>query len=299
MSKRSRGNLSRSTKALLPVFYVAAIVGLMAHGATAQDASKSPAFDVATIKPAQKGALGTMMSIRNGIVDAENMTVPMLIRVAYGLIGFQPDDQVVGAPDWAKSERYDILAKMSDDDAAEDQKLSPDEQKKWRELMLQALLAERFKLKLHHGTRQVSDYELVVAKSGLKLKPITDGDPDTIKDNTNGQTIHGSVWSMQRDGTAKFQQYTMEQFATFLTHQPGEPGRLVVDKTGLTGKYSFTLNWSLSHSMMLRAGGAAAPGDDMRSLFTVLQEELGLRLQPSTGTVETLIIDHLERPSEN
>ena len=300
MAKRLRGNLSCSRKALLAVSYVAAVVGLMAHGVSAQDASKAPAFDVATIKPAEAGKPVIMTGIINtpNGIDAEYVTLPFLIRFAYGWMKFPLDDQVIGAPDWAKSQQYNILAKMSDEDAAAYQKLSPEEQRKRTELMLQALLAERFKLKIHTGTKQAPDYELVVARNGLKLKPVADDDPGTIKDR-NGQTMKGSMVQFLGEGKLIVQQYTMEQFANFLTQQRGEPGRWVVDKTGLTGKYSFTLNWLPNRSMVPGAGSAAAPGDDARSLFTILQEDLGLRLQPSTGTTETLILDHIERPTEN
>ena len=127
MTKHLRANLSCSTNVLHPLSCIAATIVLMAHGAAAQDASNAPAFDVATIKPVQTGALVSRMGLWNtpNGIDAAYMTVPWLIRIAYGSTKLLLDDQVIGAPDWAKSERYNILAKMSEDDAAAFQKLSP------------------------------------------------------------------------------------------------------------------------------------------------------------------------------
>jgi uncharacterized protein (TIGR03435 family) len=160
--------------------------------------------------------------------------------------------------------------------------------------MLQTLLAERFNLKVHHETRQLPVYELVVAKGGSKLKPIGDDDPGIIK-GVDGQIIKGSMARFDRSGKMIVQQYSMPQLAILLTQLARELDRPLSDKTGLPGKYNFTLNWSPTiHSI-----ASHTDADDTLSIFTALQEDLGLRLQPSTGSVEVLVIDHIDKPSDN
>ena len=181
-------------------------------------------------------------------------------------------------------------------------KLGKDEKERRMEAMLQALLAGRFKMKVHRELRQVPNYELVVAKGGPKLKQGVD--PNGPKDK-DGKPMTVSV--MRGPGSFQMQQFTMEGLAGFL----GEPfvgtGRIVKDKTGLTGKYSFTLNFAMQGNPTGPPGGAAPvapaapPGaeDSQPSIFTALQEQLGLKLQPGTGTIDVVVIDHVERPAAN
>jgi uncharacterized protein (TIGR03435 family) len=149
--------------------------------------------------------------------------------------------------------------------------------------MLQAVLAERFQMKVHQEDREAPIYALIVAKNGSKLKEATEAGADSLNVE-RGQIIGHSL--------------SLQELAKGLTG--GNTGRVVVDRTGLTGKYDFTLTWTPDQ-------GAAPPGPDGGatenvpgpSIFTAIQEQLGLKLEPAKGPVKTLVIDHIERPSAN
>jgi len=254
----------------------------------AQQPQKSAAFEVATIKPVDPGAQVRMVGVMDTPdgIDGENVTLPALIMRAYGYMQFSLEEQVTGVPDWAKSQKYNVKAKMSEADALEFQKLGSDDRQKRIESLLQSLLAERFKLAMHRETKVLPNYELVVAKSGFKLKPTGGDEPDTVKD-ASGNAITGLV--RFHDGAMFFQQNSMDQVAHTLMHLP-DVERNVVNRTGLSGSYTFTLHW------MSKRGPEA---DNGPSIFTQLQEDTGLRLQPSKSEVEILVIDHVEPPTEN
>jgi len=176
----------------------------------------------------------------------------------------------ISGPDWIETERFDITAKIPAG-AGRDQV----------PLMLQALLADRFKLTLHRETKDLPIYALVIAKNGPKFK--TSESETGISSNSNRKHSHV---------TAKV---SMHGFAEFLSEEAGRP---VVDQTGLSGSYDLTLDWA---SPDLAPGDA--PANDTTadpSLFTALQEQLGLKLDPTKGPVEMLVIDRAERtPTEN
>jgi uncharacterized protein (TIGR03435 family) len=219
------------------------------------------------------------------------MTLSKLVQYAYSLPN---EGQVSGAPDWAKSEWFDVQVKIGAADLAEMQKLSRAESDARRRLMMQALLAERFQLKAHSETKQVPVYELVVAKGGAKLKDAaTDTDPN-LKKGEDGKPLAG-VFYRPKDTTLVG--YSMALLANFLSAPNTGVGRPVLDKTGRTGTYDFTLNWSVYSAGEAAAGGAGS-ADDAPSIFDALQG-VGLKLQPATGPVESIVIEHVERPSEN
>jgi uncharacterized protein (TIGR03435 family) len=154
-------------------------------GATA---SPTLAFDVATIEP-HPGTL-TMTGVMNAPdgVDGSAATLSMLVEYAYGL---RSDDQVSGGPDWAKTDRFDIQARMGEAEIAAIEKLSPAEKKARLRLMMQALLADRFKLKVHPATKQVPVYELVVAKGGSKLTDAPTDTTDHLLKGKDGELLKG------------------------------------------------------------------------------------------------------------
>lgn len=275
---------------------LAAAVFLLATATIfAQDGTKAPVFDVATVKPVDAGARVVIMGVmpsQDG-VDAQNVTVALLIQYAYGPKVYRLENQVVGLPEWAKTQRYNVQAKMSEADASEMQKLSGDERQRQLGLRMQALLADRFGLKLHKGTKQGPDYELVVMKGGPKIKPVGEDDPGIIK-GKNGQPVKGGMISFM-SGKFVAQQTTLDVLASMLS-QSQDVGRPVVDKTGLTGKYNFTLNWSPTLSL---PDGLKSPtqSEDAASVFTALEDDLGLKLVSSTGTQETLVVEQVQRPS--
>ncbi|MGA2438251.1 MAG: TIGR03435 family protein [Acidobacteriaceae bacterium] len=191
-------------------------------------------------------------------------------------------------------QKYDIVAKMSAEDITTFQKLNDDEKEQWIEAMLQSLLAERFSLKLHHGTKQVPVYEMVVAKGGIKMKDsATDTAPPQLGKGEDGKplsTLHSLHY------TTILQAFSMAALAVQLSAAPAaQIGRPVLDKTGLTGRYNFTLDWSI-YSASAAAGNS--PTNDAPSIFTALGE-IGLKLQPATGSYETIVVDHVEKPTEN
>ncbi len=250
--------------------------------------AQQPSFEVATIKLSDPAAPHSMIGIMptpDGI-EAVMVTVPMLMRSAYGDHGSLLAGQVSSLPDWAKLEPYDVRGKFSDADREAMQKLPPAEQRQMQALMLQSLLAERFNLQLHITTKQFPAYDLVPSKGGPKIKPTSDDD-SSLRKGDDGKPLHGFAMFFKNE--MKVQQNTMLEFATLLSQQTGN-NRPVIDKTGLTGVFSFTLHWSPNQPT----------GDtDSPSLFTVIQEDLGLKLQPSTTTLPVFIIDRLDRPTAN
>jgi len=203
------------------------------------------------------------------------------------------------------SDRYDIEAKMDGATADEVRKLSGEQNQSTREHMLQALLVDRFKLTLHRETRELPLYSLVVAKNGSKLQESKPGEPDKrgFKTPDGHPMAQGHFFRMgmgQLDGHS----IGTGDIARVLAQQLG---RKVVDNTGLTANYDFTLKWTPEEGQgpAFRepeagpgAGSTPAP-ETGPSIFTALQEQLGLKLESQKGPVEILVIDHVEKPSEN
>jgi len=219
----------------------------------------------------------------------------MLVQRAYGL---RTSDQVSGAPKWATSDRFDVEAKMSEADVAVMAKLSPNEKTARRELMMQSLLAGRFKLKVHPETKQVPVYELVVAKGGPKLKDAATDSSGHIEKGEDGKPLAGFIQPLEDKTIA--QGYSMKALADFLS-QPfwSGLGRPVLDKTGLTGTYDFTFDWS-PQLMRSLPGEKSIPAsaEEAGPIFTALKE-VGLKLQPATGPIDIVVIDHVEHPTAN
>jgi uncharacterized protein (TIGR03435 family) len=237
-------------------------------------------------------------------VEGMNVTLPMLLRAAYVQTGSMPtNDNVASLPAWAETQTYEVHGKMSEAEAAEFKKLSKDDQDLRRRQMLQSLLEERFRAKVHTEQKQMPAYELVVAKGGPKLQPGT-ADPNAPKDQDD-KPVMRSFLRMTGPGKVQGQNFGMQQLANYLSQPMAGVGRLVVDKTGLTGKYNFSLEWAPDFSVMQHPGGPMAapppPQFDVTgpTIFTALQEQLGLKLQPGTGTVDVVVVDHVERPSDN
>ncbi|MGO9230051.1 MAG: TIGR03435 family protein [Bryobacteraceae bacterium] len=258
-------------------------------------ATAAPAFDVATIKPLPpdgrptQGWVGTQYH-PNGIEFA-SQALPEILCVAYGYKSIRFVGLVSGRPGWAVNQRYYIVAKMSAADISTFQKLSNDEQERRREAMLQSLLAERFSLTLHHGTKQIPVYEMVVAKGGIKMKDAaTDPAPPQLGKGEDGKPLSTLRWAKD---TTLMQAYSMKSLTNLLTMPAAQVGRPVLDKTGLTSTYNFKFDWSI-YSANAAAGNS--PTEDAPSIFTALGE-IGLKLQPSTASFDTLVIDHVEKPT--
>jgi uncharacterized protein (TIGR03435 family) len=249
--------------------------------------AQAPSFDVATIKP-HPGMVYIKSLLNRPDGFAGTVSLSLLVQYAYGLV---TEDRISGVPDWAKDQWFDIQAKIGASDMAEMQKLGPAESNARRAQMMQTLLADRFKLKAHSSTKQVPAYELIVAKGGSKLiDAATDPNPPLGK----GQDGKPSTGIHFLKDTSVWQAYSMKSLAGFLSQPVARVGRPVLDKTGLPGTYDFTINWSVySAGQAVAAGGSP---DDAPSIADALKD-VGLRLQPATGPIDIIVIDHAEKPS--
>jgi len=251
-------------------------------------------FDVASVRQNKAGGTQQAGATADGY-RVTNMPLLLPILTAYvpqagGDAAYFTNDRVRGAPDWARTDRYDIDAKVSEADLVEWRK--PETQKAMLREMLQALLEERCKLVVHRETQEVQVYSLVVGKNGPKFKEAKAGEA-----HPGGVPLPGGAVLVPSNGgqTLNFYGASMVALAQVLTNFAGRP---VQDKTGLTGKYDFTIDKS-SVGAPQTEQGPAPPSDSGPSISTVVQEQLGLKLEPAKGSVETLVVDHIERPSEN
>jgi uncharacterized protein (TIGR03435 family) len=195
---------------------------------------------------------------------------------------------IPGAPKWIRSEWYDIRARLSDFDIKTLATLTSQERDTFHRQLLQSMLADRFKLKAHLVSKESLAYELVVAKSGLK----------NLRHASPGENSHVD-WVDA--GYGQYHGVPIDALVMLLKMQEDCP---VVDKTGLTGNYDFELKWDRNPETMPPAGTStvpAAPSDDASrpSIFTALQEQLGLKLVPIRAPLDSIVIDYIEKPSPN
>jgi uncharacterized protein (TIGR03435 family) len=299
---------------------------------------QSPTFEVASIKPAAPQAEGRIMVRMGGDagrVDYVNVSLRDLIRQAFDIKDYQ-----LNAPDWLNNARFDVQAKMP-----------PDTTKEAKALMLQALLAERFGLKVHKESKDLPIYSLVVGKNGPKLKKAENLPPDAAgtppppgagpgrpaAGGSVGGTFRGpggpggpgvpggrgpggppppGMIRMMMDGPGRFHLtgsgMSLAQLADMLSRQVGKP---VIDNTGITGFYDVDLEFKPEEGMGGMRGlpmpmprgdggeGGRGPAPDAveaPSIFTAVQDQLGLKLEGKKGPVETVVVDHVEKaPTEN
>jgi uncharacterized protein (TIGR03435 family) len=242
------------------------ILGISISVALSLGVACGQSFEVASIKLHQGPVSMIGTAISGTRVTMTAYTVSNLIMDAYGL----KDYQVAGATSWIGSDRYDIVARSAGDGTpTRDQ----------AHQMLQVLLTDRFRLKIHRETKEMPVYALVIAKSGPKLK-----------DPTGTSLMRMS--SKGRDLQMTFTNSSMEGLVTQLKTIPGVD-RPVLDETGLAGSYDFQLN------LAAEPGGNPATGLGGESIFTAIEEQLGLKLESRKVPIGILVIDHVERPSEN
>lgn len=230
-----------------------------------------PSYDVVSIKPDHSDTGRVSIHIDDGNFDALNVSLKTMILGAYNLKGAQ----LFGLPKWGDSAHFDIKAKIIDPDRKQLEALTSEQ----FQSMQQPILTDRFQLKFHHEMKNLPVYELVTMKGGPKFKEAT---PAELKGD-QGMTVH--------NGKLVATGVTVSRLVDNLSAQLQ---RVVVDKTGLTAKYSFQLNWS--------ADDAPPPAPDITAppdIFTALQEQLGLKLQPGKAEIDTFVIDHVELPSED
>ena len=295
------------------------IVGITA--VAAQD-SANPSFEVASVKPNKSGDGRVMMGFQpGGRYSATGITVRMLINQAYRIQPFQ----LLGGPDWLGSDRFDIIAKAEGDIVPGPTGPLP--------LMLRSLLADRFKLAVHTETREMPVYALVKARSDGRLGPqLTPSEVDCAaargrggpppSGNPGGPGAPGFRGTNppappifgdggrppcgQFVGPANIAAggVTMAQLANLLS---GRVQRIVVDRTGMTGNYDLELSWTPDQMPQGPPPGALPQGvpslppidPNGPSLFTAIQEQLGLKLESTRGPVDVVVIDRVERPTED
>jgi uncharacterized protein (TIGR03435 family) len=234
-------------------------------------------FEVAVIKPTPPGYRGGKFTTMQGAhqFQVRNYNVKDMIAAAYNL----PKPAIIGGPAWIYSDAYDIDAVTSGDARPTSaQQMS----------MLRTLLTERFKLKTHHEQKELSVFELNIARDGIRLKQSAASPEDTS--NIISRMFPNHVQLPARN-------VTMAEFVSELQSILGRP---VLDKTKLSAKYDFDLEWARDDAQF---GGALPPVDpnfhEKPDLFTAMQEQLGLRLSATKRLVEVVIVDSADRPSEN
>jgi len=251
---------------------------------------QGPQFEVASVKPSPPPLPGRFVQtvVRGGPGSSdpgratfENVDLFSLIAMAYDIQRYQ-----LSGPEWLSAARFDIAAKIPQG-ATRDQ----------YRLMLQNLLAERFKLAVHHETKEIRVYELVVAKNGPKLKEST-VDPAAADNGPQPPPLGSSLPPGYNGPRAmQFTKVSMERFVANLGGQLGQP---VTDGTGLKGNYDIKLRWT-----GLQAPAASEPADiggadSLPSIFSALQEQLGLKLEPRKAPIEYIVVDKAEKvPTEN
>jgi uncharacterized protein (TIGR03435 family) len=227
-----------------------------------------PAYEVATIKAWAGGPAG--------------YTLRTYIGWAFG-VPFGSSGRLIGGPDWINRQQYVIDGKIPNEIRDEMQKMTPEARSREQGLLYQSLLADRCKLKVHFEARDLPVYELMIAKGGLKMKEVPLSDD------------HRVGISMSKAGLLelKGKSAVMSDIVQLLPKD-----RPIVDETGLTGRYDLLMDWSPEQSAGAGTDPAASEPNGA-SIFTALQEQLGLKLVPAKGSVEVLVVDSIEPPSEN
>jgi uncharacterized protein (TIGR03435 family) len=242
----------------------AALMFLTSCTVCGQSARSLPTFEVASVKPGRPGdARGsTFQFTPGGGLKVTNGSLKGIIEMAYDVRDFQ----ISGGPGWLSSRPWDISARSaSDEDTFETRR------------RLQALLAQRFQLRVHRETRELTAFALTVAKSGSKL--------------VEGESANTPAGIRSGCGQMTGARASMVNLALYLSRQLERP---VLDHTGLSGRYDFHLEWTPD------SGPCAAPADgDGPSIFTALQEKLGLKLESTKSPVEVIVIDYAERADDN
>jgi uncharacterized protein (TIGR03435 family) len=235
---------------------------LVASFSTVSRGQPSQSFDVAVIKRAQFSTNSGLQLFDGGRLRIMNETTLLLIRLAFQL----QDAQIAGAPSWVSADLYDVEAQTGQPGRIATDQMGP---------LMQSLLAERFGLKFHWETRDITVYALVIAPGGTTLTPKTDADVFGMNASRRGAGYRLSATATSMDVLAGYLGNRLRQ--------------IVIDRTGLGGRYNFTLEWTPDDTQ-----ATSIPG-----LPTALLEQLGLRLQSQKAPVRVLVIDRIERPSDN
>jgi uncharacterized protein (TIGR03435 family) len=256
--------------------------------ALGQTAAPLPEFEAVSIKPNKSGDVRALFRPSpGGRLNATNVTAKALIEWAYRVRDFQ----LSGEPGWADSERFDVAAKSNGNPRYGF--IKPE-----LETMFQGVLADRFKLAIHRTTKEMPIYSLIVAKNGPKIHAVDEGDcPEVLTPENPCRSLRPNKFGQITGQTASMPALALVLIAF--------TGRTVVDNTGLKGSFSYTLDWTkyLQPPQLppgvVRPPNAFDPASMESAISTALEEQLGLKLESQKGPVEMMIVDHVERPSEN
>jgi uncharacterized protein (TIGR03435 family) len=239
-------------------------------------ADANPSFEVATIKPSKPDDQRKAFIVRGNEFHIINQPLSQIVSFAYDVQA----KQVVGMPDWGDSDKYDIDGKPDGEGAPSG--------KQWK-TMIQKLLADRFQLKFHKDKKELSVYVLSVSKTGSKL----------TKDDSAPNGLPALFF--QGLGKLNVRNALMSDFTGLM--QSVVLDRPVLDQTGLTGRFDFTLNWTPDDSQFAGMGARTPPPTDSAdappNLYTAIQEQIGLKLEATKAPADVMVIDHVEKPSAN
>ncbi|MEA2262495.1 MAG: hypothetical protein QOJ51_5320 [Acidobacteriaceae bacterium] len=241
------------------------------------DANANPSFEVATIKPSKPDDQRKAFIVQGRRFNIINQPLVQILCFSYDVQA----KQLIGLPPWAETDKYDIDAKPDGEGAPSS--------KQWKG-MIQKLVAERFKLTFHRDKQELSVYVLSVAKAGPKLTK-SEGDPNGLP----GLFFRGKL------GDLGVRNANMGDFTGLM--QSAVLDRPVVDQTELTGRYDFTLVWTPDDSQFSGMGAKIPPPTDSANappnLYTAIQEQIGLKLDATKAPADVMVVDHVEKPSEN
>ena len=240
-------------------------------------ADANPTFEVATVKPTSPDQQGKGINVQGSHFRTRNTSLSDLIAFSYGI----QQKQIIGAPSWVETDKWDIEAQPDVPGVPNRGQVT---------MMIQKLMADRFQLKFHNESREMSAYVLSVAKTGNKM---TKGDQDS--------PLPGLGFMNLSPVTLTVRNATMDDFARFL--QQLVLDRPVVDQTGLTEKWTFLLKWTADDSQLGGLGVKVPPPSDAADvpppLFTAIQEQIGLKIDAGKTQVQVFVIDKVEKPSAN
>ncbi|WP_263417518.1 TIGR03435 family protein [Terriglobus albidus] len=259
------------------VAFSAAASTLLATQTPTQTQQKPPAFDIASVKQNKgigDGRSHIWSSSDNGNFKTQNVSMKSLLEFAYGL----PQAQMQGSLDKVSGVTFDVEAKLDEESEVRFEAADREARRELKSRMLQSLLIDRFHLACHRENREMTSYAIVTDKGSPKLKP------------TQGSGLRFDTGY----GRIRAQGATVEQLARLIAQRLNEP---VVDASGITGRYDMEINFTPPEGPM-KLNGQAIP-DPPPSIFTAMQEQLGLKLEKRKGPVEVLIVDHVEMPTEN
>jgi bla regulator protein BlaR1 len=303
-----------------------AAIGQSTAGPNAAPSVKPLTFEVVSIRPSNPDSKPSFGPTPDGFRMVNHPLIGLFqlayVPIAAGDSGFFRGSRISGAPDWlSRTDRFDVVAKVSEADMAEWQ--NPASQPQMLRAMMRALLEERLNAVAHIENKELPVFDLVVAKNGPKFKPAETLDSAELRTKHPGSITSPDGSLVAPGGGMRQMNFFAASLVTLTPILSYLSGRPVEDKTGLQERYDFSIQMNFNllgpaiDNAMAKAGSpvdvlpapppppgmdggsSAPPMDSETSIFSAVQEQLGLRLEPAKGQVETLVIDHVERPTQN